>query len=916
MFTKQRLLALSLSLYLITLNLFGQAPCQNFGQQGIAVSQLSHQTRFRDLVSDASGRWVIAGDYIDESGTGLAAFRYLPDGSPDYSFGDGGLVAPPGLPAGGRNQGYAIGVCSDGTIIAAGGGEEGPRLVAITTTGGFRSSFGSSGIRSFIGLGPAYDLVIEGNFVYAIYATSAGFEISGVNTNGQVDPNFGTNGTVSITTPDSVLADRPARLMRQPDGKFIAAVVTASASADSNQLLIYRLQGNGSLDLSWSGDGFLSETEAEPYSVEELVLKADGSLWIAGDRLNPDPANSYVVSHRFSNFGDLDLSFNGSGRSVHSQQSLLGGAALGGNGQLWYAGAKSIGPRVQLLIGAWEDNGQVAQPLGEKLFVPEQNEIIDGIFRGIRPLATNEWLLWGTVRLSDLSLRGFLLQLSASGEVKVAFANDGYRVGDHAEQAGIISAFKQMDGKVLGAGLFGFTGSRAGHSAPVISRFLADGSPDSSFGFRGTTYRDVGSGNSFFHYVKELSDQRIFAAGRFENAAGFLAARYLPDGKPDSSFGGDGFVNYRADCFSCATIATAATVDSQGRYLMAGSAAYGLGNLFRDATLTRLDFDGTRDSTFGTNGITRVTLSLRNESFEDVAVLSDGSILTCGGYEYIDNQGVGAAMVAMKFQPDGRLFSSFADTARYTLDLDGITGSFLQVHPLADGNILLAYQDQATTDADSRRVGLVKLKANGDPDPAFGTQGRIELDYPGGQNYRFNGFDLLPDGKILLSGKLKSSQGDFTFLARFESNGQVDASFANQGFHFVDDPILTTLNGAPLLYSPDRLLMPGTLANHDAFSLICLDLAGNQVSIDQVEEQDVKVYPVPTKDDLWVELPPSLKEGTEIQLIGLRGEILKRRKVDKGISTYHFDLADLARGVYAIRVSDGEFVWMGKWMKE
>ena len=273
-------------------------------------------------------------------------------------------------------------------------------------------------------------------------------------------------------------------------------------------------------------------------------------------------------------------------------------------------------------------------------------------------------------------------------------------------------------------------------------------------------------------------------------------------------------------------------------------------------------------------------------------------------------------MVAMKFQPDGRLFSSFADTARYTLDLDGITGSFLQVHPLADGNILLAYQDQATTDADSRRVGLVKLKANGDPDPAFGTQGRIELDYPGGQNYRFNGFDLLPDGKILLSGKLKSSQGDFTFLARFESNGQVDASFANQGFHFVDDPILTTLNGAPLLYSPDRLLMPGTLANHDAFSLICLDLAGNQVSIDQVEEQDVKVYPVPTKDDLWVELPPSLKEGTEIQLIGLRGEILKRRKVDKGISTYHFDLADLARGVYAIRVSDGEFVWMGKWMKE
>ncbi|MEM9987427.1 MAG: hypothetical protein AAF804_20225, partial [Bacteroidota bacterium] len=97
----QRLLVFVISSSLTLFDLMGQLPCPNFGREGIAVSQLSHQTRFRDLVVDVSGRWVIAGDYRDESGTGLAAFRYLPDGSPDYSFGNGGLVAPPGLPAGG-----------------------------------------------------------------------------------------------------------------------------------------------------------------------------------------------------------------------------------------------------------------------------------------------------------------------------------------------------------------------------------------------------------------------------------------------------------------------------------------------------------------------------------------------------------------------------------------------------------------------------------------------------------------------------------------------------------------------------------------------------------------------------------------------------------------------------------------------
>jgi uncharacterized delta-60 repeat protein len=74
----------------------------------------------------------------------------------------------------------------------------------------------------------------------------------------------------------------------------------------------------------------------------------------------------------------------------------------------------------------------------------------------------------------------------------------------------------------------------------AVMRFLPDGSPDTGFGINGAATTDFGDDSPAYALVLQ-PDGRIIvagAAGTGEFPQGrFALARYLPDGKLDSSFG-------------------------------------------------------------------------------------------------------------------------------------------------------------------------------------------------------------------------------------------------------------------------------------------------------------------------------------------------------------------------------------------
>ena len=104
------------------------------------------------------------------------------------------------------------------------------------------------------------------------------------------------------------------------------------------------------------------------------------------------------------------------------------------------------------------------------------------------------------------------------------------------------------DGRVLQTGAPA-SGPQCGIGSQEISLLEADGSPDLSFGSSGCIQLSFAASS-----IATQPDGRILVAGQFQYGSGkiffldeLVLARFLPDGRPDPSFGNDGVVKTHAE---------------------------------------------------------------------------------------------------------------------------------------------------------------------------------------------------------------------------------------------------------------------------------------------------------------------------------------------------------------------------------
>ena len=140
-----------------------------------------------------------------------------------------------------------------------------------------------------------------------------------------------------------------------------------------------------------------------------------------------------------------------------------------------------------------------------------------------------------------------------------------------------------------------------GESGFAVARYLPDGELDRSFGDDGLVVAPVGPlRQGAASDVVVLSDGRILVAGGANDAdgsPGFAAARFLPDGRLDPSFGTGGWVVVRMPGGDAA--ASALAVRRDGRVVLSGTANVGGATFFALAGLTP---DGEVDRAFGVVG--------------------------------------------------------------------------------------------------------------------------------------------------------------------------------------------------------------------------------------------------------------------------------------------------------------------------
>ncbi|KAB2967740.1 MAG: hypothetical protein F9K18_03895 [Thermoanaerobaculia bacterium] len=276
-----------------------------FGEGGF-IGYLSDYVSPADVVVQPDGKLLVLSDYNDEGGIPInqevLVERYLPNGTPDASFGDGGYCVI------GFNQGdswedyaHAMVLQRDGKILVTaeadvGGGAWNDFAVArLTADGQLDSTFSGNGMVTI-----GFDLSIGANDVpYALAVDArgrilvggvAGSEAAVVRLlpNGTLDPSFSGDGraTFHFASAEPGAYDQIFGLAVQGDGAVVAVGRGTNAAGTSRRFGVARLTEAGALDPTFAGDGTaifdFSENSGALSVARAVALLEDGSILAVG----------------------------------------------------------------------------------------------------------------------------------------------------------------------------------------------------------------------------------------------------------------------------------------------------------------------------------------------------------------------------------------------------------------------------------------------------------------------------------------------------------------------------------------------------------------------------------------------------------------------------------------------------------
>ncbi len=262
-------------------------------------------------------------------------------------------------------------------------------------------------------------------------------------------------------------------------------------------------------------------------------------------------------------------------------------------------------------------------------------------------------------------------------------------------------------------------------------------------------------------------DGKIVVAGFAEvgSSDDFALTRYNADGSLDAGFGAGGTITTdiapgsRDEGLDLA-------MQSDGRIVVVGRSA-GSGAEF-DFAVARYTANGSLDPSFGGDGTVTTDFGAGIASARSVVIQPDDRILVVGDF--------GSDFALARYNSDGSLDPTFGSGGTTTTDA-GFVGHAVALLP--DGRFVVAGGGSIGIEKD---FAVARFNADGTPDAAFGTNGRVTTDI-GGVDEAFE-VVVQPDGRIVAAGTIDALPGaigvDFA-LARYNTDGSLDAGFGGDG---------------------------------------------------------------------------------------------------------------------------------------
>lgn len=171
---------------------------------------------------------------------------------------------------------------------------------------------------------------------------------------GAIDPDFGTNGTVTTTVGANLQAKK---VKIQPDGKILV-LGTFGKGAEQDTVLI-RYNSDGALDAGFGSGGMLiADFSPAAEAINDLALQSDGKIVIAGNIYSPVTESIDFFVARLNPHGTLDQSFGTNGVTTVNQSSfdIFNAVAVHPDGEIVAVGSTSQN-NVEAAILRFNPNG-------------------------------------------------------------------------------------------------------------------------------------------------------------------------------------------------------------------------------------------------------------------------------------------------------------------------------------------------------------------------------------------------------------------------------------------------------------------------------------------------------------------------------------------------------------------------------
>ena len=713
---------------------------------------------------------------INEQTGNVLLSKYNADGSKDNSFGNNGFVDPGMSPL---TSGIPFVIQSDNKIVVLGYQINNATnataflLERYNEDGSLDNSFGSNGqvltTFGFLQNFPSRLALQTDGKILACGNGSAGsgnarILLARYNTDGTLDNTFDGDGKVAATLSGS---NNPLFLSVAPNGKIRTAGYVGIAG--SNNFSIVQFNSNGSIDLTFDGDGrTLAPFDANDnsYIVNSVSQQADGKLVVNTQTLDAGPfgIGGDFLTRRYNSDGTVDLSFGNNGQVITSIQP--GGSHIPkcnivqGDSKILVAGYSSF---ADLNVLRYNINGTLDNSFNEDGITSEKVESSNDNGRILVKENNGKLLLIGTKKNRIINTLGSsdiaIAKYNQDGSLDDSFGVNGKSTLILDQQVNTPrKAALQPDGKILVLNEYSnFASSNNGHE---VIGFNSDGSLDSSFGINGKVSISTSSFSSSFSSLSALhvrEDGGFFVINHgyspIDNSEPFALyiTSFSSDGSVNTNFGNGGTA-YQEGLF-VSGVDPEIAVQPDGKIIISTYSQGSIGGF--GFALFRFNSDGTIDTSFENEVL---TINAGSAPFT-VFLEPDGKILVAGSNEESVGFSVNFNFITARYNSNGSLDSSYGTNGVLKTFLGDQFGSVYtsikSIQRQADGKLLVGLTRRepfpTSTPFESYDFALYRFNTNGEYDNNFGNSGKVFTSF-------FNKYDelfsmiLQDDNKIVLAG--------------------------------------------------------------------------------------------------------------------------------------------------------------------